>query len=143
MARLQLQRVELLGVPFVKSITSSDIIVDCLFGSGLNKDLDETSLSIINSLNEQKAYTQKIFESYWKEGIDISDSGNLIQIVEELGFNVKKFDSFINSSGAKEQLKLNTNTLIKRGGFGSPTFFYKNMMFFGNDRIPLLESLIN
>ena len=56
---------------------------------------------------------------------------------------LKKFDSFINSSGAKEQLKLNTNTLIKRGGFGSPTFFYKNMMFFGNDRIPLLESLIN
>ena len=56
MARLQLQRVELLGVPFVQSITSSDIIVDCLFGSGLNKDLDETSLSIINSLNEQKAY---------------------------------------------------------------------------------------
>ncbi|RXK12533.1 bifunctional ADP-dependent NAD(P)H-hydrate dehydratase/NAD(P)H-hydrate epimerase [Halarcobacter mediterraneus] len=56
MARIQLQRAELLGVPFVQSITSSDIIVDCLFGSGLNKDLDETSLSIINSLNEQKAY---------------------------------------------------------------------------------------
>ena len=94
-------------------------------------------------LNEQKTFTKKIFESYWKEGIDISDSDNLIQIVEELGFNAKKFDSFINSSGAKEQLKLNTNTLIKRGGFGSPTFFYKNMMFFGNDRIPLLESLIS
>ena len=91
----------------------------------------------------QGGFTKKIFESYWKEGIDISDSDNLIQIVEELGFNAKKFDAFINSNEAKEQLKLNTNTLIKRGGFGSPTFFYKNMMFFGNDRIPLLESLIS
>ncbi|WP_417326400.1 NAD(P)H-hydrate dehydratase [Halarcobacter sp.] len=56
MAKLQEKRAKLLAVPYIDSIVKSDIIVDCLFGSGLNKDLDETSLSIINSLNKQDAY---------------------------------------------------------------------------------------
>lgn len=56
MAKLQEKRAKLLAVPFIDSIVESDIIVDCLFGSGLNKDLDETSLSIINSLNKQDSY---------------------------------------------------------------------------------------
>jgi len=56
MAKLQEKRAKLLAVPFIDTIVESDIIVDCLFGSGLNKDLDETSLSIINSLNKQDAY---------------------------------------------------------------------------------------
>ena len=34
------------------------------------------------------------------------------------------------------------NELIGRGGFGSPTFFYKEKMFFGNDRLHLLEEAI-
>lgn len=56
MAKLQEKRAKLLAVPFIDTIVESDIIVDCLFGSGLNKDLDETSLNIINSLNKQDAY---------------------------------------------------------------------------------------
>lgn len=56
MAKLQEKRAKLLAVPFIDTIVESDIIVDCLFGSGLNKDLDETSLSIINSLNKQDSY---------------------------------------------------------------------------------------
>ncbi len=56
MAKLQEKRAKLLDVTFIDTIVESDIIVDCLFGSGLNKDLDETSLNIINSLNKQDAY---------------------------------------------------------------------------------------
>jgi 2-hydroxychromene-2-carboxylate isomerase len=37
----------------------------------------------------------------------------------------------------------NTDELIERGGFGSPTLFYKEKMFFGNDRLHLLEEAIS
>ena len=37
----------------------------------------------------------------------------------------------------------NTDELIERGGFGQPTFFYKEKMFFGNDRLHLLEEAIS
>lgn len=51
MAKLQLKRVELLGIQSVDKIENCDVIVDCLFGSGLNKDLDKKSQNIINTLN--------------------------------------------------------------------------------------------
>jgi len=51
MAILQEKRAKLLGVNFVKEIISSDIIIDCLFGSGLNKQLNKESEELINNLN--------------------------------------------------------------------------------------------
>ena len=49
------------------------------------------------------------------------------------------FLDFINQETKKKALKKNTQELIDRGGFGSPTYFFEGSMFFGNDRIPLLE----
>lgn len=45
MAKIQLQRAKSLDIKIVKEIFEGDIIVDCLFGSGLNKQLniDDTS----------------------------------------------------------------------------------------------------
>ena len=43
----------------------------------------------------------------------------------------------------KELLKSNTDELISRGGFGSPTMFVdKSDMYFGNDRLPLVEAAL-
>ena len=43
------------------------------------------------------------------------------------------------SAPIKAALKANTDELIARGGFGSPTFFVDGEMFFGNDRLPLVR----
>lgn len=47
----QLKRVESLGLEIVEVLLPTDIIVDCLFGTGLNKPLNEYSINIINTLN--------------------------------------------------------------------------------------------
>ena len=40
----------------------------------------------------------------------------------------------------KERLRANTDELVRRGGFGSPTLFVdENDMYFGNDRLPLVR----
>ena len=36
----------------------------------------------------------------------------------------------------------NTDELIARGGFGSPTLFVGDKMFFGNDRLPLVRAAL-
>ena len=51
MAQLQLKRVELLDIKIIDDLIQCDITVDCLFGSGLNKILDEKSQYILNTLN--------------------------------------------------------------------------------------------
>lgn len=43
----------------------------------------------------------------------------------------------------KDQLRANTQELIERGGFGSPTIFVnRNDMYFGNDRMPLVRAAV-
>ena len=60
MANIQINRANLLGVSIVKNYTLSSnyysLIVDCLFGSGLSRELDSKSIKIIKQLNKIKAY---------------------------------------------------------------------------------------
>ncbi|MGJ0336147.1 NAD(P)H-hydrate dehydratase [Aliarcobacter cryaerophilus] len=54
--KLQLKRAKSINVNFVNQIFQADVVVDCLFGTGLNKELDEDSLSLINSLNNLNSF---------------------------------------------------------------------------------------
>ena len=94
--------------------------------------------------NKVSEYVQLVFYSYWTNNLDISLDKVLAKIVEELGWSSDKFISYINLESTKEALKLNTEDLAKRGGFGSPTMFVDDKnMFFGNDRLNLIEELLN
>ena len=43
----------------------------------------------------------------------------------------------------KAKLRSNTEELIARGGYGSPTIFIDgNDMYFGNDQLPLVEAAL-
>ena len=92
--------------------------------------------------NELVKYALNIFQAYWGKGVDISQEDLLLEIVKTSNLNPEEFKKFIDSQEAKNLLKENTEDLIQRGGFGSPTFFYKEKMFFGNDRLHLLEEAI-
>ena len=88
-------------------------------------------------------YINSIFYAYWTDGLDISLEENLIKIVENLNIDPNKFLNFIQQQDTKERLKRNTQELVDRGGFGSPTFFINETnMYFGQDRISLIESLL-
>ena len=54
--KLQLKRAKSINVNFVNQIFQADVVVDCLFGTGLNKELDEDSISLINSLNNLNSF---------------------------------------------------------------------------------------
>lgn len=56
MARLQLQRAEALGVKISEQLNGGDVIVDALFGSGLNKPLDDEADKLIHILNTLPGY---------------------------------------------------------------------------------------
>ncbi len=65
------------------------------------------------------------------------------EIVTSLSVQAEDFLEFIALTGTKERLVKNTQELMDRKGFGSPTFFLdKEDMYFGNDRIQLIEKKI-
>ena len=90
-----------------------------------------------------ESYLESVFQEYWTNGKDISDADYLSLIAEENGGNALEYLDFISTDEAKVRLINNTQELIDRGGFGSPTFFLEDQdMFFGNDRIQLIEQRI-
>jgi len=56
MAKLQLQRAEALGVPVTEEISDADVIVDAIFGAGLNRDINENTQKILHQLNCLKGF---------------------------------------------------------------------------------------
>ena len=90
-----------------------------------------------------ESYLEFIFKSYWSDGKDISSDDFLSTVAGRFNVSPDIFFEFINQSKTKTRLIDNTQELMDRGGFGSPTFFINDSdMFFGNDRIQLLEGLL-
>ena len=90
-----------------------------------------------------ESYLESVFKAYWTDGDDISDLETLLKIVDSNKADRDKFEEFIDTQEVKERLIKNTQELMDRGGFGSPTFFIdKTDMYFGNDRIQLIESIL-
>jgi 2-hydroxychromene-2-carboxylate isomerase len=86
-------------------------------------------------------YARRVFQRYWSELADISQDEELERIVADVGLDRDAFFEAIATPGIKARLRANTDELIERGGFGSPTMFLNGTdMYFGNDRVALMES---
>ena len=84
-----------------------------------------------------------MFEAYWGDDKDISKDEVLADICKRLGIDPQKFLAGISEQTIKDQLKANTDEVMARGGFGSPTIFVdKSDMYFGNDRLPLVRDAL-
>jgi 2-hydroxychromene-2-carboxylate isomerase len=90
------------------------------------------------------AYARRVFEAYWGEDQDISREDVLKAIAGEAGLDPDDFWTQVKTDRIKARLKENTEELIRRGGFGSPTMFVEgDDMYFGNDRLALVEAALN
>lgn len=84
-------------------------------------------------------YARRVFETYWGDLADISQDEVLGAVVSEVGLDASAFFGAIASADYKARLRANTDELIERGGYGSPTVFVdRDDMYFGNDRLPLV-----
>ena len=96
------------------------------------------AMRVLSSLkvNNIHFYAQKIFEAYWKDNKNIADKEELTALIHSN--SVEK----ANMQEIKDKLFNNTEAAVKRGIFGAPTFFIGNEMFFGHDRIYLLDDYL-
>jgi 2-hydroxychromene-2-carboxylate isomerase len=89
------------------------------------------------------AYSRACFESYWRDGQDISQDAVIEAVAARAGLEPAAFLEQIRLPEVKVRLRAATDELISRGGFGSPTIFVnRDDMFFGNDRLPLVEAAL-
>ena len=80
------------------------------------------------------------YEALWREGRNLGHDDVLADICRQVGIDPESFFAMIAEEEPKAKLKANVEELIRRGGFGVPTFYVdEKLMFFGNNRMRLVE----
>jgi 2-hydroxychromene-2-carboxylate isomerase len=88
-------------------------------------------------------FATAVFEAYWGRDEDISQDTVLADICKRCNIDATAFFAAIAQPEVKAALRANTDELIARGGFGSPTIFINgDDMYFGNDRLPLVREAL-
>ena len=80
-----------------------------------------------------KPLALKLFAAYWGANRNISDNAVLAELLPA------DLLARAEEGSVKALLKANTDEAVQRGAFGAPTFFIGDDMYFGEDRVFLLE----
>ena len=89
------------------------------------------------------AFSHAAFHAYWGALKDISQPEEMAALCEAVGMDADATLAAIQTDEIKARLRANTQEVIDRGGFGSPTMFVNETdMYFGNDRLELVEAAL-
>jgi 2-hydroxychromene-2-carboxylate isomerase len=88
-------------------------------------------------------FARAVFEAYWGKDEDISQDAVLARICDSIEVDSRALLDGIGEPRIKDKLRANTEELIRRGGFGSPTMFVGTDMYFGNDRLTLVRDAVH
>ena len=86
------------------------------------------------------AFTRAAFDSYFGAAENLDDPEILIAAANKAGLDGAAVFASSQTDAVKALLRANTDEVIERGGYGSPTIFVDGThMYFGNDQLPLVE----
>jgi len=88
-----------------------------------------------------KEYSEEVFKAFFSDSKDISDKEVLLNIAKQIELD-EKFEESLDDASLDLIVEENSKELAELGGYGSPTMFVGDKMFFGNDRMNLVEFAI-
>jgi 2-hydroxychromene-2-carboxylate isomerase len=92
---------------------------------------------------ELRTFTAAAFESYFGAQENLDDPDVLQAVATSAGLDGAAIRAVSVTDANKLRLRGNTDELVERGGYGSPTIFVdRTDMFFGNDQLPLVEAAL-
>lgn len=88
-------------------------------------------------------FTRAAFESYFGRQENLDDPDVLVAVANAAGLDGAAVRARSQEEEVKALLRANTDEVIARGGYGSPTIFVDGTdMYFGNDQLPLVEAAL-
>jgi len=98
---------------------------------------------VLDPQDQLVPFAKAAFEAYFGDDLDISQEAGVREVCARAGVDAEWLLQAIGQQEIKDQLRANTEELISRGGFGSPTIFVNgNDMYFGNDHLPLVRQAL-
>jgi 2-hydroxychromene-2-carboxylate isomerase len=80
-----------------------------------------------------------LLRAVWIEDRNIADHATLVAIADENGMDGKALLAATETDEVKTEYERNTEEAIRIGVFGAPTYVYEGELFWGQDRLDMLE----
>jgi 2-hydroxychromene-2-carboxylate isomerase len=90
----------------------------------------------------QKKLALALFRAYWGEDRDVADKDVIAEIAGGVGLDGAAIVAAMDAQETKDTLRASTEEAVSRGAFGAPAMFYEDELFWGNDRLVLLEDAL-
>ena len=84
-------------------------------------------------------FSSKVLEHLWVKENDISNIDTLKLIADDLKISFEELSKLATSDKIKKIYEANTQEAINMNIFGVPSYVYNNEIFWGQDRLELLE----
>jgi 2-hydroxychromene-2-carboxylate isomerase len=84
-------------------------------------------------------FAHRMLEAHWAEDADLADRASLSRLAAEVGLDGEVLLASAQTEQMRDLYDANTAEAIARGVFGSPTYFVDGDMFYGQDRLELVE----
>jgi 2-hydroxychromene-2-carboxylate isomerase len=89
-------------------------------------------------------FARAAFASYFDRQENLDDPAVLAAVADAEGLDGTALAEAAGSDPVKARLRANTDELIARGGYGSPSIFVDgDDMYFGNDQLPLVAAALS
>jgi len=87
-------------------------------------------------------FMRNIFKGVWEQQRNMSDETELVAAADAAGLSGAALLEAAGADAPGEIYRANTEDFLGRGGFGVPAYFLNGEMFWGQDRLELLEDAI-
>ena len=87
-------------------------------------------------------YVDAVNRAMWEEGLKMDDPEVIAAYLSANGFDGPALLARTQEPAIKAKLAQNTEAAVARGAFGIPTFFVRDEMFFGKDRLAQVEEAL-
>lgn len=88
-------------------------------------------------------YVDAAFHHMWREPKKMDDPEVAMQALASSGLDAQKLFARAQEPEVKAKLIKNTEDVVARGAFGSPTFFVGKEMFFGKEQLREVEEMVS
>ncbi|MFG1266111.1 2-hydroxychromene-2-carboxylate isomerase [Xanthobacter sp. YC-JY1] len=87
-------------------------------------------------------YSEAIWRAMWVGMKNLGDPQVFRSVISDVDIDCDGLIALASAYTVKEKLRTLTDAAVHRGVFGAPTFFVKDEMFFGQDRLDFVEDAL-
>lgn len=103
---------------------------------------DKLLIAILAAGHDAEAFIPKVFAALWVEDRNPADAAVLANILHAAGLDANRLMAAAQDDASTEAYQANIRQALAAGVFGSPSYVWQGEIFWGQDRLELLDDAL-